>query len=74
MPHLVIMDEPTNHMDLPSIECVEAALAAFSGGLLLVSHDERFLGTLTTIRWRIGANTPAAQAFMLHVQTARSGA
>jgi len=73
-PHLVVMDEPTNHMDLPSIECVETALADFAGGLLLVSHDERFLGALTTIRWRIVANTSAARAFTLHVHTARSGA
>jgi len=52
-PHLVIMDEPTNHMDLPSIECVERALSEYSGGLLLVSHDERFLDALVQIRWRI---------------------
>jgi len=52
-PHLIVMDEPTNHMDLPSIECVEAALAEFPGGLLLVSHDEVFLDALTTTRWEI---------------------
>jgi macrolide transport system ATP-binding/permease protein len=52
-PWLVILDEPTNHMDLPSVVCLEQALACFPGGLLLVSHDERFLCSLTDIRWEI---------------------
>jgi len=72
-PHLVIMDEPTNHMDLPSIECVEAALGDFPGALLLVSHDERFLKGLTTVRWEIEADTPSDEAFTLHVRSALGG-
>jgi len=52
-PELLILDEPTNHMDLPSIECLEAALEGFPGGLLLVSHDEPFLRRLTSARWVI---------------------
>ena len=52
-PHLIVMDEPTNHMDLPSIECLEAALQDCPCGLLLVSHDERFLQGLTTTRWNL---------------------
>ena len=50
-PHLIVMDEPTNHMDLPSIECLESALQDCPCGLLLVSHDERFLQGLATTRW-----------------------
>lgn len=52
-PALVVMDEPTNHMDLPSIECLESALGDYKGGLLLVSHDQRFLSALSTITWEI---------------------
>jgi len=52
-PHLIIMDEPTNHLDLPAIECLEAALEECPCGLLLVSHDLRFLQRLTTVRWDI---------------------
>jgi ATPase subunit of ABC transporter with duplicated ATPase domains len=55
-PHLIIMDEPTNHLDLPSIECLEAALADCPCGLLLVSHDRRFLAALTRNRWRISVD------------------
>lgn len=53
-PWLIIMDEPTNHLDLPSIECLEHALADCPCGLLLASHDERFLDALSTTRWSIG--------------------
>jgi len=55
-PHIVIMDEPTNHLDLPSIECLEAALDQCPCGLLLVSHDFRFLQRLARRRWRIEAD------------------
>ncbi|MFC2083154.1 ATP-binding cassette domain-containing protein [Candidatus Bipolaricaulota bacterium] len=52
-PFLLVMDEPTNHMDLPSIECLESALRDYEGGLLLVSHDERFLSSLAAMTWEI---------------------
>ncbi|OGV73508.1 MAG: ABC transporter [Lentisphaerae bacterium RIFOXYB12_FULL_65_16] len=55
-PHLIVMDEPTNHMDLPSIECLEDALGDCPCGLLLVSHDMRFLHALATINWHLAAD------------------
>jgi macrolide transport system ATP-binding/permease protein len=62
-PSLIIMDEPTNHMDIPSIECIEDALADTVCALLLVSHDRRFLGALCTQYWRIepmpGSDSPS---------------
>ncbi len=57
-PHLVVMDEPTNHMDLPGIECLEEALAAAPCAMLLSSHDERFLSGLATVRWNLEAVSP----------------
>ena len=53
VPELIVMDEPTNHLDLVSMRCVEEALAGFTGALLLVSHDERFIRDLVRTRWRI---------------------
>ena len=64
-PELIIMDEPTNHMDLPSIECVESALGEYVGGLLLVSHDIRFLDALTTLRWRTAPDPEEPGSFRL---------
>jgi ATPase subunit of ABC transporter with duplicated ATPase domains len=49
----LVLDEPTNHMDLPSIKRLEQALAEYPGALLLVTHDDSFARRLTTARWRI---------------------
>ncbi|MBR1835685.1 MAG: ABC-F family ATP-binding cassette domain-containing protein [Kiritimatiellae bacterium] len=57
-PHVVAMDEPTNHMDLPGIECLEEALAGAPCALLLVSHDERFLSRLCRVRWDVSETAP----------------
>ena len=74
-PHLIIMDEPTNHLDLPSIECLENALEACSCGLLLVSHDLRFLRRLTRTRWEITADEahPVGTQMRLRVSDAAWG-
>ena len=50
-PALIIMDEPTNHMDLPSTECIENALNACNCSILLVSHDGTFLENVVTTYW-----------------------
>jgi ATPase subunit of ABC transporter with duplicated ATPase domains len=49
-PPLLILDEPTNHLDIDSIEAVEAGLRAYDGALLIVSHDEAFLGAIGITR------------------------
>jgi ATP-binding cassette, subfamily F, member 3 len=42
-PDLLLLDEPTNHLDIAMLEWLEAWLAAFPGGALVVSHDRTFL-------------------------------
>ena len=54
-PTLLVLDEPTNHLDLPAIEQLESALDAYSGTLLLVTHDRRMLTAVRTNR-RIDVN------------------
>ena len=38
-PNFLILDEPTNHMDIPAKEALEAAFRAYTGTILVVSHD-----------------------------------
>jgi ATP-binding cassette subfamily F protein uup len=46
--NVLILDEPTNDLDLETLELLEAQLVEFSGTLLLVSHDRRFLDNVVT--------------------------
>jgi ATPase subunit of ABC transporter with duplicated ATPase domains len=50
VPLLLILDEPTNHLDLEGIAALEAAMAAYDGAVLMVSHDEAFLKALSPTR------------------------
>jgi ATP-binding cassette subfamily F protein uup len=46
--NLLVLDEPTNDLDIESLELLEATLQAYPGTLLLVSHDRRFLDNVVT--------------------------
>ena len=50
-PDVLILDEPTNHLDIASIEWLEGRLKQFTGALLMVSHDRRFIQALATHVW-----------------------
>jgi ATP-binding cassette subfamily F protein 3 len=46
-PEVLLIDEPTNHLDIVSIQWLENYLKNFKGGLVLISHDRRFLDNVT---------------------------
>jgi len=46
-PDILLLDEPTNHLDLPAIEWLEGEMKATRSALVLISHDRRFLETLS---------------------------
>ena len=46
-PDVLLIDEPTNHLDIVSIQWLENYLKNFKGGLVLISHDKRFLDNVT---------------------------
>jgi ATP-binding cassette subfamily F protein 3 len=47
-PNLLLMDEPTTHLDMPSIEALVAALRQYQGTLLFISHDAYFIRQIAT--------------------------
>ena len=47
-PNVLVMDEPTNHMDMESIESLNMALEQYKGTLVFVSHDRQFVSSLAT--------------------------
>lgn len=47
-PELLILDEPTNHMDVATIEWLEEQLKQFNGTLIFISHDRAFVQSLAT--------------------------
>jgi len=47
-PNVMLMDEPTNHMDMESIESLQIGLEKYPGTLIFVSHDREFVGSLAT--------------------------
>ena len=59
-PHLLILDEPTNHLDIESREALVEALTAYTGAVILVSHDMHLLSLVADRLWLVkdGRVTP----------------
>mgnify|MGYP003318268612 CR=1 FL=1 len=47
-PDVLLLDEPSNHLDLQSVIWLESFLQSYEGSILLISHDRKFLNTLAT--------------------------
>jgi len=71
-PHLLLLDEPTNHLDMQCIDALAEAINAFTGGLVLVSHDFRLIDQVAKEIWECDRGiTPwkgDIKSYKLHLQ------
>ncbi len=56
-PDLLLLDEPSNYLDLPAVEWLQKFLKQYAGTLMLISHDRFLLSTLTSIIVEVDAGT-----------------
>ncbi|OBZ80100.1 putative ABC transporter ATP-binding protein C29A3.09c [Grifola frondosa] len=50
-PHVLLLDEPTNHLDIEGLDALMAALNTWNGGVIIISHDERFITSVAKELW-----------------------
>ena len=53
-PHLLVLDEPTNNLDLESVSALAESVRDFEGAVVCVSHDQHFVNTIANEAWVVG--------------------
>ncbi|KAJ3560362.1 hypothetical protein NP233_g10887 [Leucocoprinus birnbaumii] len=56
-PHILLLDEPTNHLDIEGLDALMLAIQKWDGGVVVISHDERFITTVANELWVCGNQT-----------------
>lgn len=74
-PNLLLMDEPTTHLDIASIDALVSALKAYTGTLVFISHDVYFIRALATkvVHVNAGRLTPYAGGYDYYLEKTRAG-
>lgn len=52
-PHLLVLDEPTNFLDRDSLGGLAVAIREFKGGVVMISHNDEFVGALSSEQWHV---------------------
>jgi ATP-binding cassette subfamily F protein 3 len=74
-PNLLLMDEPTTHLDIPSIDALVTALKQFEGTFIFISHDVYFIRALaqTVLHVHSGRLTPYAGNYDYYLEKSKAG-
>jgi ATP-binding cassette subfamily F protein 3 len=74
-PNLLLMDEPTTHLDIPSIDALVNALKGYEGTLIFISHDVYFIRTLAlnVLHVHSGRLTPYAGNYDYYLEKSKAG-
>ncbi|XP_078440145.1 general control non-repressible 3 [Wolffia australiana] len=74
-PHIILLDEPSNHLDLDAVEALIQGLVLFQGGVLMVSHDEHLISGSVGELWAVsqGRITPFPGSFPDYKKILKSG-
>ena len=60
-PHLLVLDEPTNYLDRDALGALAAAIKAFAGGVLMITHNKEFYSALCDEEWHVDAGKVVVQ-------------
>lgn len=73
-PHLLLLDEPSNHLDIDAVDALIEGLALFKGGVLMVSHDQYLIESTVDELWMCegGSVTPFHGTFDEYKKRLRS--
>jgi elongation factor 3 len=76
LPHIIILDEPTNFLDRDSLGALASAIKEFKGGLFMISHNSEFYNALCPEKWILesGRLTVMGAEWMEEVEKARKKA
>ncbi|ODV81120.1 uncharacterized protein CANTADRAFT_46512 [Suhomyces tanzawaensis NRRL Y-17324] len=69
-PHLLVLDEPTNYLDRDSLGGLAVAIREWSGGVVMISHNNEFVGALCPEQWHV-ENGEVVQKGTVNVDNAR---
>lgn len=74
-PNCLLLDEPTTHLDMPSIDALISALQQYEGTVIFVSHDVHFIQALATtvLHVQAGHLTPYAGDYYYYLEKSQAG-
>lgn len=71
-PHVLLLDEPTNHLDIEGLDALMDAIRAWNGGVIAISHDQRFIQNCMDQLWVADAENKTVTQFKGNVESYKS--